>query len=414
MIEADADARALEALLQHPRREVLANLARAVMEDAARGAALPPAAQIEALAMDLQLVHDQASTPFGNALDVLVRGPKDDAERALSCALAALGSASRLRGPSAREGDGATGAAEETGTAKADARGQLAADLLWLAANTGLDATGLLDRVLGDGASEIWVAIADQVRAIDRANAAPSSTGRARTRAEALAGATALAMSTSKEATRLAVTLADEVRDPKLAFVLSRPPAGESVAPFEGDLSPAPRGLLATAAMAITGLLVLTHGARLLGRLALAYRRPTLVSLVDDGAVRVKSRTELLGRTLRDRDVLVPRAALLRATREVRYPSLAMYAGLFALAVGSYVGVATFVDGVRAASPSLLATGLAIAAIGLGLDFALARVAPGATGQCRVLLESRDGVRLCIAAVDPQRADALLARLAGR
>jgi hypothetical protein len=136
------------------------------------------------------------------------------------------------------------------------------------------------------------------------------------------------------------------------------------------------------------------------------------VSLTDEGGVRVKTHTELLGRTLRDRDVVVPRAALVRATRDVRYPSLAMYAGLLALAVGSYLGVATFVDGVRAASPSLLATGLAVVALGLGLDFVLSSVAPGLRGRCRVLFVSRDGTRLCVGDVDAGRADVLLARLA--
>jgi hypothetical protein len=95
----------------------------------------------------------------------------------------------------------------------------------------------------------------------------------------------------------------------------------------------------------------------------------------------------------------------------VRYPRIALYAGLLALAVGSYVGVSAFVDGVRAASPSLLASGLAIVALGLALDFALSSVAPGARGRCRLLLVPRDGAKLCVAGVDAARADALLARL---
>ena len=90
-----------------------------------------------------------------------------------------------------------------------------------------------------------------------------------------------------------------------------------------------------------------------------------------------------------------------------------MYAGLLALSIGSYLGVAAFVDGVRAASPSLLATGLVIVALGLGLDFVLTSVAPGARGRCRVLFVSRDGSSLCVGNVEARRADALLARLAG-
>jgi len=66
---------------------------------------------------------------------------------------------------------------------------------------------------------------------------------------------------------------------------------------------------------------------------------------------------------------------------------------------------------VRAASPSLLASGLVIVVLGLALDFALSSVAPGAKGRCRLLVVPRDGEKLCVAGVEPHRADAVLARL---
>ena len=200
---------------------------------------------------------------------------------------------------------------------------------------------------------------------------------------------------------------------PAPAAAPAAPPAAASaaVAPVVGELAPAPRGPVATGLLAFTGILFITHAARLVGRWALAYRRPAEVTLSEDGGVRVHWKTQLLGRTLRDRAVVVPRTGLARATRDVRYPSIALYAGLLALAVGSWVGVAAFVDGVRAASPSLLAWGLAIVALGLGIDFALSSLAPGARGRCRLLVVPRDGSRLCIGDVDTARADAVLARL---
>jgi len=360
------------------------------METAAENRAVaPPAGRVGELANDLGVTHDEATTPFGNALDVLSRGPEDDAERALACALAAHAIANEP--PKGR-----------------DDEDRLSENLLWLATHTPLDATGLLDKALGDSATSLWDAVADRIRRADQAGGPPPGLGRA----ESLVGAAALAASTSKGALRQAATLAGEVRDRKLAHVLAGRVQGETTEPVPGELYATPRGLIATGLLAVTGLLVLVAAARALGRLALGYRRPAVISLTDDGGVRVKTHTVLLGRTLRDRDVLVPRPALVRATRDLRYPSLAMYAGLFALAVGSYVGVATFVDGVRAASPSLLATGLAVVALGLGLDFVLNSVAPGVRGRCRVLFVSRDGTRLCVGDVDAGRADALLARLA--
>jgi hypothetical protein len=204
-------------------------------------------------------------------------------------------------------------------------------------------------------------------------------------------------------------------REPGLAGRLlagAQPAAGAAtMTSVVGELAAAPRGPVATGVLAFTGILFVAHAARLVGRWVLAYRRPAEITLSEDGGVRVHWKTQLLGRTLRDRSVVVPRTGLARATRDVRYPSIALYAGLLALAVGSWVGVAAFVDGVRAASPSLLAWGLAIVALGLGIDFALSSLAPGARGRCRLLVVPRDGSRLCIGDVDSARADAVLARL---
>jgi hypothetical protein len=178
-----------------------------------------------------------------------------------------------------------------------------------------------------------------------------------------------------------------------------------------GEVTAAPRGPVVTLLLACTGLLLAMRVARLFGRLALAYRTPAEVVVSDDGSVHVHWRVEMLGRRLADRDVLVPRAGLVRAVREVRYPRIAFHAGLLALAAGSYVGVSSCVDGARAASPSLFAAGIGVVALGLAVDFALSVVAPGVTGTCRVVLVPRDGAKLCIGAVDVSRADALMARL---
>jgi hypothetical protein len=183
-------------------------------------------------------------------------------------------------------------------------------------------------------------------------------------------------------------------------------------APVVGELMPAPRGPVVTAILALTGVLLVVRAARLLARVALAYRRPAELTMADDGGVSVHWRTEMLDRTLGDGHVHVPRGALVRASREVRYPRLATYAGLFALVVGTYVGVSTVVDGIRGGSPSLFATGLLIIAAGLGLDFVASVLAPGVRGRCSIVVVPRSGARLCIGAVDVESADAFLAKLA--
>jgi hypothetical protein len=386
-MQADAAARAFDALSQHPRLADLAAVARASMAAAAdaRRAEREPE-RVQRAAADLGLTREDAGTPFGNALDVLQRGPEDAAERALACALAAHVVA--LDPPKG-----------------ADAMYRAVNDWLWLATHTPFDATGLLDKALGGAADEVWVAVTDRIRRIDQGQLPSLGKG------EGLVAAAALASSPTKAAARSAGALAAEVEDRKLARVL-RAAAAEPAPPVLGELAPRPRGPVATTLLALTGVLVVMHLARLVGRLVLAYKKPAELTLEMDGSVRLRWRVELLGRRLGDRSVVVPRAALVRATREVRYPRVAIYAGLTALLVGSYVGVSAFVDGVRAASPSLLASGLAIVALGLALDFALSSLAPGARGTCRLWLVLRDGAMLCVGRVDPRQADALLARLA--
>jgi hypothetical protein len=382
----DADARAYDALSKHPRLRDLALLTRAVVREAAQARRTQPSAdRVRQVASELQVDAEAASSPLGNALDVLLRGPEDPAERSLANALWAHAIA--VEPPGGR-----------------DQEDRLASDLLWLAAHTAFDATGLLDAALGEASDGMWDAIGQLLRRYDDGALPPVERG------EALVGAIAIAASSAQSARRLAAALAIEARDEKLAFVLAH--SSKTSEPIFGEMAPVPRGLLASAALGLSGISLLLRAARALRRVALAYRQPAEVALSPTGDIRVRWRTELLGRTLGDRDVLVPRSALLRATRDVRYPRLAFYAALSALALGSYVGLGAFIDGVRAASPSLLATGLGLVAAGLALDFVFTSVVPGARGRCRLVFTARDGKPLCIGGVEIASADALLARIA--
>lgn len=380
----DAELRAFEALAAHPRLSDLAALARTVATAAATDRKIEWAApdKVKAQADELKITADDAATSFGNALAILERGPEDDAERALAAALWAH-------------------ALAESPPKGRDDEDRIANDILWLATNTPFDALSLLDRALGDGAGDLWDALGDRVRRIDQRKLPTLGRG------EALVGAHALAMSTSKVAAKQAVSLALEARDPALARALAVAVAKSEPTSLKGELATAPRGPVLTTVLGLTGLLFAIHAVSLFMRVALAFRRPAEILLSDEG-VRVTWRTELLGRTLKNRDVVIKREALVRATREVRYPRVAFYAGLLALAVGSYIGMAFLVDGIRAASPSLLVAGIAIAAVGIGLDFAFASLAPGSAGRCRVVFMPRRGAQVCVAGVDAKRADSAL------
>jgi hypothetical protein len=211
-------------------------------------------------------------------------------------------------------------------------------------------------------------------------------------------------------ARQVASELAPKLNDSTLSRLL----AGASEAPqreirLEGVAIAPPRGPVLTAILALTGLLFVMHAVRILARFALAYRRPAEVSLSEAG-VRMKTRTELLGRTLREREHVIVRSGLVRVVREVRYPRAGFYAGLLALALGSYVGVRAFADGVRAASPSLLVTGLVVIILGIAIDFVFGSLIPGTRGRVRISFIPRTGAPLCMADVDAARADDALTR----
>jgi hypothetical protein len=385
---------AYDALARHPRLLDLAEIAHALMTRLAAEASSGRGDTardewVGGQAAERRLTRDDAATPFGNALDVLERGPEDATARALARALAAH-------------------AIAHSPPLTAPEQERAAHDLLWLAAHSEFDATGLLDQALGASAVAVWTAVADRVRRVD--DGALPSLGRG----EALLGAVALAASRAPAAMEQSVALQRQVEDPKLRRVLDARESREPLDPIAGEMTSAPRGPVATVLLGVTGLLLLARAAQLLGRAALSYRRPGELSITPGGDVRVRWRVLLLGATLRERDVVLPRAGLARAEREARFAGASLYGGLLALVVGSYVGVGTFVDGVRVASPALLGAGLLIAASGLAIDFALGHVVPSVAGRCRVVLAPRRGPKLCVGHVEIARADALLARLAGR
>jgi hypothetical protein len=379
---------AYEAVARSARLPDLVAVTQKVVGEAAsaRRAAWNTLGTVTTAAEELKLGRADAETPYGNALKVLEAGPEGAAERALACALWAHAVAEQRR----------------------DDEDKLAGDVLWLATHTPFDATLLLDRALGEDAAELWTAIADRVKRVDEGRGA--SIGRA----EALVGAAALAASGSPGAERARSMLAGKVNDAALVRVLGAQSTSAAAAPagemhFEGEAVPAPRGPVATTLLAMSGILFVMHAARLVGRFALAYKRPAEVAMSSSG-IRVKTRTEMLGRVLREREHVIPKSGLARATREVRYPRIAFYTGLLALALGSWVGVRAFVDGVRAASPSLLVVGLLIIATGIAADFVLGTLLPGARGRSRVIFVPKSGKPIAIGDVDAKRADEALTR----
>jgi hypothetical protein len=396
----------LDELADHPRRDDLARFVHAVAFAAADEKRSLLSEGLTEAADRAGVTAKDAETPFGNAVRALEKSDREGPGEAavLLATLVAHGVA--LAPP-----DGA------------EAEARVAESLVWISTGTPIDALSAIDAALGERAGGLWMAIGELVRRAD-AGAAPHVG-----RAGALVAAAALGASASAIARGEAKVLAGEVRDPVVRALLSglsgaggAGGAGSvfaglagsgDVALATGELVPAPHGPVAFTLLAMTGILLVMRAGRLAGRWVLRYRRPAEMRFSARG-VTVVSKTELLGRTLREHETHIPTEALLYARREIRYPRLAMYAGLFALAVGSYIGISLFIDGTRSGSPELLGMGALVVALGIALDFALVSATPRARGRCRVVLVPRKGAAVAMDRVDPVQADAALGRLASR
>jgi len=377
----------LAELAGHPRGDELARLVHAVAITCAdeRKISLPDGAQDAAA--QLSLTDRDADTRFGNVINALKPGSAlatRPETRTLLSALLARGVALSLP-----EGSEAERRVVET--------------LVWVAAHTPIDALVSLDAALGSKADGLWRQTAELIRRVEDGS---SNVGRS----GAIIAAAALVSSASPVAREEAKSLSTSAQDPVLLALLAQAARSGEGASAAGELIPAPRGPVALVLMAITGLLLIVPAARWFGRVFLRYRAPAELRL-SSSSITVVAKTELLGRTVREREIVVPLDQLTSIARDVRYPRLALYAGLFALALGTYVGVSLFVDGARAGSPDLLGMGALIVAVGVALDFVLANLIPAGRGRCRLLITPNKGEAMAMGEVDPKLADALLQRV---
>jgi hypothetical protein len=161
---------------------------------------------------------------------------------------------------------------------------------------------------------------------------------------------------------------------------------------------------------AVTGLLLLRWALRGLGRGVLRVKRPAELCVASSG-ITLSSRIEMLGRTLRSSEVHLPFENVARAVREVRYPRLGTYVGLLSLAIGSYFGVSWFLDGARAASPSLLGLGAVVFGLGVLVDFVFAVLLPAGAGRTRLVIMPRKGAILALQTRNAADASAVLRRM---
>jgi hypothetical protein len=368
----------LKAIAAHPRANDLARFTRDCLLDSAPN--LPDAPTVLERAAARGLSPDDAVVESTRVTDALV-APSRVEDSILLGTLLAYGLALD-----------AVDTATQTQTRK----------LVQLATHAGIDAWSSLDATMGEAAVSYWSALAALLQDHGEGKGTMS-------RAEAIVAASAIMISDNPTAQNLRKNLASLRQIPLFERLLATTPTNTDAA-LSGELAPVPRGPVATFFLGMIGWLLISHVVRLIGRFALQLRRPAELTITTTG-IHVRSTTQLLGKVLRESETRIPWEGLVRATREVRYPRLGTYAGLTALALGSYIGVGWFIDGIRAQSLSLATMGLLVVVLGVALDFVLVSLLPGRKGKCRLVLVPRKGAATCVGWVDATKADALLRQL---
>ena len=388
MSYAPVPAEVVSAIKDHPHLEAIVRFVRRTAMDAAEHrrqnfASRTPDGRAEALpALPEGLTSSDFNTAFGNVAELIGKGVTTATEALLIGVLLAL--SLREEAPSVDE--------EQT----------LVAHMAWLAAHTPCDALLAFDAAVGERAG-LWRAVARI--AVEPVEVAPDFG-----RTEALLAAATLGSALSPASAPPRTRALAQVDDPGVRALLAL--GGLAREPLLGELLPTPFRPVTTAVLALTFVLFALQLARLIARLAFGYRRPASFTLTERG-LELTHRTELLGRVLKEQTLLVPLANLASVTREVQYPRAGLYAGLAALVIGTYFGMGLFVDALRVpgGSSSLMAMAVALIVGGLAIDFVLSSGIDTMRGRCHLLVEPRKGRTICIGAIDPLQADAMLASI---
>jgi hypothetical protein len=136
----------------------------------------------------------------------------------------------------------------------------------------------------------------------------------------------------------------------------------------EGELLELTRSRGLTTLLACTGVLVLLSAVTAFMRFALKLERRAELRLAA-GELHVSTTTRVLGRTIRSSQSKFTGG--FRVSKESHYPMLGFTLGLACFFLGTALGVSWILDGVRAASGSLLVLGALLFLLAIAVDYAI-------------------------------------------
>jgi hypothetical protein len=135
---------------------------------------------------------------------------------------------------------------------------------------------------------------------------------------------------------------------------------------------------------------------------------------IEDHALRLSTRTHILGRTIAEREEVRAFSSVASVTRAARYRRVHLFVGLVFLSLGLVTGGLFAFDGIRTGETMLLLVAAVVLLGGAGLDLALDILVPAARGTVSLEIETKSGTTFSVTRVDATSADAFAKQLAQR
>jgi hypothetical protein len=350
------------------------------------------------------VTRENASTELGNVLVMLERGARASAEVALISALAALGF-------------GAVYDAAASGERPKLAE-RFVTQLDWVEAATDYRVTSYIGRLLGQPAANgLLDALQRAVLRDDSADEIVDVAVRARNAAR-LTVLSRAKSETAHNALRALRRLAQDPATRALADAFSNVPALESQeVPLEAfrvsGVSRTPSRSLPIALLRWLSGFALLQGLQRFACFLVALRRELELELRGE-ALRVRSRTLFMGRTLRSSEAFYEVWRVTGAFRRARFALLRSVVGVLSLSLGVLIGGYLVFDGSRGGAPMLLLLGAGVVAAGSSLDLALNVLLPARDASVDVQVDLRGARSLRLGHVEQAEADRLLHALSMR
>ncbi len=157
----------------------------------------------------------------------------------------------------------------------------------------------------------------------------------------------------------------------------------------------------------LTGFFLLRGLASLVGRYCLTLRRRARIA-VSGSSLVVDVEWSILGKSFRQIKIEAPIVDIRAIQMENRQRYLYLLFGFSALAVGAWLGIQWFVDGLRAGYPYLALIGAGVVVAGIAIDLGLYLFVPRGPGRSRLSV-ALGPWKMRISGVDDVAAEQLLA-----